>query len=245
VATGHKVCTVPDHQGKLSPKDIEAILATHRDEHKVKPGLVYISQSTEYGTVYTKAELAAISACCRENGLFLFIDGIRLGAALCNPGCDMGFGDIANYADAFTLGGTKNGALYGEAIVICSDRIDIQGFRYYLKQRGALFAKTAAIGAQFEALLQDGLYEELAGHANKAAMKLAEGIKGLGYSFLYPPETNQIFPIFPVDTVKKLRCSYDFHDWEQMGDRTAVRLITSWATPLETVDQFIADLREA
>ena len=240
-ATGHKICAVKGKLGKLSCEDIQGVIAAHTDEHMVKPRLVYISQSTEHGTVYKKAELTAVSECCRKHGLYLFIDGARLGAALNSSVCDMTYQDIAELADAFTIGGTKNGALFGEAIVICNDKLKTH-FRFHLKQKGALLAKGAAMGVQYAALLSGGLYDELASHSNTMASKLGEGIKKLGYDFLYPAETNQIFPLFPADIAAKMHKLYGFHDWESSGGMTAVRIVTSWATPENKVDDFIADL---
>jgi len=242
-ATGHKICTRDGQNGKLSVADIESVLAEHPgDEHMVKPKLVYISMSTECGTVYTRAELAAITLCCRNNGLYLYIDGARLGAALNSPACDLKYNDIANMADAFFIGGTKNGALFGEAIVLCNEKLK-EDFRYLLKQRGGLLAKTAAIGQQFAALFADGLYDELAKRANTMAKRLADGIKSLGYDFLFPVETNLFVPVFPTGVAAKLHELYGFYDWENLGDRTAVRLLTSWSTPEVKVDKFIEDLR--
>jgi threonine aldolase len=207
----------------------------------VIPRLVYVSLSSECGTVYTKAELSAISVYCRENGLYLFLDGARLGAALNSAACDLSYSDIAGLVDAFYIGGTKNGALFGEAIVICNDELKAD-FRFHLKQRGAMLAKGAAIGVQFEALLRDGLFDELALHANAMAMKMADGIRELGFVFLHPAETNLLIPVFPARVAEVLHNSYEFYDWQKSGDITAVRIVTSWATPESVIDDFLADL---
>ena len=242
-ATGHKVCTVKGNNGKLCVDDIKAVVAEHCDEHMVKPRLVYISLSTESGTVYTKAELCAISECCRENNLFLYLDGARLGAAINSPACDLTYGDIAGLVDAFYMGGTKNGALFGEAIVICADELK-PDFRFNLKQKGAMLAKGAAIGVQFEALLKNGLYDDLAQRANTIAMKLADGIRDAGYDFLFPAETNLLVPVFPDKIAEELHQLYGFYDWQKTEDMTAVRIVTSWATPESIIDEFIADLAD-
>jgi len=243
-ATGHKICTREGHDGKLSVADIESVLDEHgADEHMVKPRLVYISLSTECGTVYTREELAHITHFCRKNELYLYIDGARLGAAVNSPACDLKYSDIANMADAFFIGGTKNGALFGEAIVVCNEELK-KDFRYLLKQRGALLAKGAAIGVQFKTLFSDDLYDKLAQHSNTMAKKLSDGIKEQGYNFLYPVQTNLIIPVFPAPVVEKLREMYGFYDWSNLGDKTAVRLLTSWATHEGRVDTFLADLRE-
>ena len=242
-ATGHKVCTVKGNNGKLCADDIEAVVAEHCDEHMVKPRLVYVSLSTESGTVYTKAELTAISDCCRKNSLYLYLDGARLGAAINSPACDLTYSDIAGLVDAFYMGGTKNGAMFGEAIIICNDALK-PDFRHLLKQRGAMLAKGAAIGVQFEALLKNGLYDELAKRAVTLGLKLADGIKNYGYDFLYPPETNLLVPVFPSSVAERLHQLYDFYDWDwqKPGGTTAVRIVTSWATPEYIIDQFIADI---
>ena len=241
-ATGHKICTRKGRNGKLSVYDIESVIAEHQgDEHMVKPRLVYLSLSTECGTVYNRAELAVISEYCRSYGLYLYIDGARLGAAINSNECDLKYSDVAKLADAFFIGGTKNGALFGEAIVITNELLK-EDFRYHLKQRGGLLAKTAAIGVQFKALFTDDLYNELARNSNAMAGWLASGIEDLGYEFLYPVETNLIVPVFPTGIVKKLHRSYGFYDWQNLGDMTAVRLLTSWATTENVVNEFIADL---
>lgn len=240
-ATGHKVCTVKGSNGKLSSEDIDAVISEHTDEHMVKPRLVYISQSSESGTVYKKAELTAISVYCRKNGLYLYIDGARLGAAINSSACDLTYADIADLADAFYFGGTKNGALFGEAIIICNDALKAD-FRFHLKQKGALLAKGAAIGVQFEALLGNGLYDELARKANATALRLANGIEAAGFKLQYPVETNMIFPVFPSCAVEKLHKLYAFYDWQISGDMTTARMVTSWATPISIIDEFINDL---
>jgi threonine aldolase len=240
-ATGYKICTAKGNKGKLSASDIETVFNFHSDEHMVKPRLVYISQSTEVGSVYTKAELKAISEFCRKRNSFLYLDGARLGAGLNSHACDLTYSDLADLVDAFYIGGTKNGALFGEAVVICRDELKAD-FRFYLKQKGALIAKGASVSLQFKALFEDGLYDRLAKHANYSALKLANGIKALGYEFLLEAETNQIFPIFHTETTEKLHSLYDFYDWQKVSDKTAVRLVTSWATPENMIDEFINDL---
>jgi len=242
-ATGHKICTREGRNGKLSVYDIESVIEEHPgDEHMVKPRLVYLSLSTECGTVYTRAELAVISEYCRSYGLYLYIDGARLGAAINSNECDLTYADVAKLADAFFIGGTKNGALFGEAIVINNELMK-DDFRYLLKQRGGLLAKTAAISVQFKALLTDNLYDELAQNSNEMAGWLASGIEDLGYEFLYPVETNLIIPMFPIGIAKKLHRLYGFYDWKKLGDMMAVRLLTSWSTQESVINDFIADLK--
>ena len=240
-ATGHKICTVKGERGKLSVSDIQSICKAHTNEHMVKLRLVFISQSTEVGTVYTKTELTAISDYCKNNGLYLYLDGARLGAGLNSHACNLSYADIANLTDVFYIGGTKNGALSGEAIVICNDELKTD-FRYHMKQKGAMLAKGASVSLQFAALFENDLYDELAKHANNMAMKLASGIKKLGFELLYSAETNQIFPIFPQKVAEKLHNLYGFYEWQEQNDKTAVRLVTSWATPEDKINEFIKDL---
>ena len=241
-ATGHKINTTAVENGKLSTQEIATIMSAHTDEHSVQPKVVFISQATELGTVYTKAELASISTYCRENGLYLYIDGARLGSALCSEGSDVTLADICQYADVFYIGGTKNGALLGEAIVIVNEDLK-KDFRYHIKQRGALLAKGGLLGAQFLALFEENLYFDLARHANAAAKKLSEGIKKLGHGFLVESRTNQIFPILPNNLIERLEKLYGFYRWQKIDEKhSAIRLVTSWSTDDHWVDAFLYDI---
>ena len=179
-ATGHKVLVIPDEEGKVRPEGVRAVLAEHSmAPHMVKPRVVYISQSTEVGTVYTKAELKALHEVCRENNLLLYADGARLGVALTAEGCDVTLADMARYCDFFCIGGTKNGALFGEALVLVNPCLK-PDFLYIVKQRGGLFAKGRLLGIQFAELFRDGLYYELARHANGEAMRIKAALTELG-----------------------------------------------------------------
>lgn len=237
-ATGHKVVIASGEQGKLTPESIQALIDYHRDEHMVLPKMVYLSNSTELGTIYTKSELTAIHEVCKDNDLLLFLDGARLACALTCKENDLTLGDISRLVDVFYIGGTKNGALLGEAIVICKEELK-EDFRYLIKQRGALLAKGFVMGIQFEALFQDDLYFELGKHANEMAEKLALILKNCGYSFYVPPYTNQLFPILPIKTVDKLLQEFKFYVQTQIDEKHyAIRLVTSWATTQENVDKF-------
>ncbi len=241
-ATGHKINTVQTKNGKLYPKDIEAQVAYHSDEHMVKPGMVYISNSTELGTVYTKKELEDLSGICKKYGLYLFMDGARLASALTSPAGDLKFPDFARLTDVFYIGGTKNGALLGEAIVI--NHPDLQkNFRFAMKQRGALLAKGRIFGIQFVELFKNDLFYQLAHHANAMAMKLAKGLRKAGYDFLTEPVSNQIFPVLPNSLIEKLSKKFGFYVWAPFDEsRSSIRLVTSWATKEEMVDKFIEEL---
>jgi len=242
-ATGHKVIIEDTTDGKLSPFDIQAALNYHEDEHMVKPKLVYISNSTEIGSIYKKAELTQLSEICRKNSLILFMDGARLGSALASEENDLTLSEIAELVDAFYIGGTKNGALMGEALIICKDELK-EDFRYHIKQKGGLLAKGRLLGIQFEELFRDDLYFELASHANQMASVLVKSFLDLGYPFLTHSPSNQIFPILPNTLIRKLEEDFSFYTWKKMDeDHTAIRLVTSWATAESDINQFIDKLK--
>ncbi|MBP9759283.1 aminotransferase class V-fold PLP-dependent enzyme [Candidatus Dojkabacteria bacterium] len=243
-ATGHKINTVKSLDGKLKVADIQQVFDEHYFEHMVKPMAVYISHSTEVGTIYKRAEIEEISKLCREKGLYLYLDGARLGQGLCSKESDFSIADLVNWVDAFYIGGTKNGALLGEAIVIVNDKLK-ENFRYSLKQRGALMAKGRVLGAQFLGLFTDNLYFDLAKNANAMAAKLTSGMKEQGYEFLTESSTNQIFPILPNEIIEKLQEFYDFYVWAKVDEtKSAIRLVTSWATKEENVNEFLMDLNK-
>lgn len=236
--SGHKVLPVPSLDGKLKAEDIIKVLNHHTDEHMVQPKMVYISNTTELGTIYTKKELEALSKCTKEHNLLLFMDGARLGSALTCKENDLSLKDIANLVDVFYIGGTKNGALLGEALVLVKEDLK-EDFRFAIKNRGAMMAKGFVLGIQFEALFQDNLFFELGDHANKMAEKLTEIIKDKGYKFLIEPFTNQLFPILPNKILKKIEDDFVFLYYEKVDeDNTAIRLVTSWATREESVAAF-------
>ena len=238
-ATGHKVHALPARDGKLDPDDVRALVAAHRDEHMVRPRVVFVAQPTELGTLYTAAELEALADACRALGLLLYLDGARLPAALASHACDLPLPRLARLVDAFYLGGTKNGALLGEALVIANPALQAD-FRFHLKQRGALLAKGRVLGAQFAALLEDDLYLQLARHANAMAARLADGLRTQGVAFLGEPLTNQVFAVLPDAAIDGLRRQFGFHVWTRVDERrSAIRLVTSWATPAAAVDAFL------
>lgn len=243
-ATGHRISTINTNDGKLTPGDVEKVLLAHTDEHMVKPKMVFISNTTEIGTIYTRKELIALKECCSANNLFLYLDGARLGSALCAENNDLTLPDLAKYTDAFYIGGTKNGALLGEAIVINNDFLK-QEFRFFLKQHGALLAKGRILALQFRELFNDGIYFKNARHANRMAQKISNAIAQSGFSFLTHSTTNQIFPILPNTLIEKLAKNFGFYVWSKADDQNSViRLVTSWATPEDEVDKFIAELRK-
>jgi len=242
-ATGHKINTVETKDGKLKPKDIKSVLDFHTDEHMVKPKVVIISNSTEIGTIYSKEELQKLSKFCKQYSLFLYLDGARLGSALTSSQNDLALSELSKLVDIFYIGGTKNGALLGEVIIINNDKLK-ENFRFHLKQKGALLAKGRILGIQFLELFKENIFFDLGKHANSMASKLASGIKKSGYKFLAVPTSNQIFPIFPNKLIQKLNKKYEFYVWKKIDDKNSViRLVTSWATKEEFVSQFIEDLK--
>lgn len=239
-ATGVRIEAIATEDGKLSPQLIAAFLETVEEVHMRLPRMVYISQSTEVGTHYMKEELIALWNYCRQRDLYLFMDGARLASGL--DASDMQFSDLGKYTDIFYIGGTKNGALLGEAIVI--NNPDLQkDFSYNLKMRGALLAKGRLLGIQFTELFKDNLYFAIGAHLNKTASRLTDAFHQNGYSFLTISKTNQIFPILPYTVIYKLREKYDFYIWKKIDhENAAIRLVTSWATEGTVIQNFIKDL---
>ena len=243
-ATGHKILAVHTAaNGKLTPDLIFPVLEECKDTHLTKPRLVYISNATETGGVYTKAELTELSFFCRRNGLLLFLDGARLGCALACQHNDMTLADIAQLTDAFYIGGTKNGTMMGEALVITDPALQEDFFRMK-KQRGAVLAKGWLLGVQFYALLKDGLYFQIARNAVEVAQYLQGGLKNLGIPMMVDSPTNQIFPIVPDSLLPHLDklCTYEV--WGRADqDHTVVRFVTSFATPLSSADGLLKAIK--
>ncbi|MGA1863233.1 aminotransferase class I/II-fold pyridoxal phosphate-dependent enzyme [Deferribacter thermophilus] len=240
---GHKIIAISSSVGKLYPKQIIEVLNKHTDEHMVKPKAVYISNSTETGTVYKLKELQSISDICKKNNLYLVLDGARIASAIISQYSDLTLHDLTKYCDIFTIGGTKNGALMGEAIVICNENFK-EDFRYNIKQKGGLIAKGRVLGIQFLELFKNNLYFDLAKHANDMAFLLAEELKKLGIEFLYPVESNQIFPILDNNLINYLLENFEFYIWKQLdNNKSAVRIVTSWATDEKAVKKFIDEIK--
>lgn len=245
-ATGHKVLSVPSRDGKLSADQAERIAAAHwaesDPEHMVQPKMVYISNPTELGTIYTRKELEDLHAVCRKYGMYLFLDGARLGYGLTAQGNDVTLPDLADLCDVFYIGGTKVGALFGEAVVISNPAI-AQDFRYFIKQHGGMLAKGRLLGLQFDTLLADNLYFEIAARANRMADQIRAVLKKLNYPLLVPGLTNQIFPILPDVVLAELAKEFTFTEQERVDEtHRAVRFCTSWATRQENVDALCAKL---
>ena len=243
-ATGHKIIEMQSQDGLLTSEMIDAAILKHADEHWVLPKLVYVSNATETGTIYTKAMLEDVRKTCDKHGLYLYLDGARLANALMCADNDMTIEDVANLTDAFTIGGTKNGILFGEALVITNDRLK-EHMRFSIKQRGALLAKGRLLGVQFRALFEDDLYFEMAKHTNEMAVILKNGILELGYELVTNPSTNLIFVILPNKIHNKLStlCHYEAeHPYDE--NHMEARFVTSWATPKENVLELLRLLEE-
>ncbi len=242
--SGRKVLVVPDRGGKVEAQAVEQYLsefyADETYEHMVQPGMLYISQPTEVGGIYSKAELTALSNVCHKNGIKLYVDGARMAYALAADENDVTLADLARLADAFYIGGTKCGLLMGEAVVVPNPAL-LPHFFTHIKQHGALLAKGRLLGVQFETLFTDGLYVNIARHAVDLALKLKLAFISHGYRVAFDSPTNQQFFTLPNDVVDRLAQHATFVVWGSRGEtETTIRLVTSWATTEEDVDKLIS-----
>lgn len=245
-STGHKVLALPTADGKITANQIEEAMQAHLQEdgpeHMVQPGMVYLSFPTEIGTIYSYEELKGIRRMCDKYSLPLFIDGARLGYGLCSPACDITLPQLVELVDVFYIGGTKVGALFGEAVVIINEALK-KDFRYSIKQHGGMLAKGRLLGLQFSTLFTDNLYFDISQHAIDEAMRIKAALQTKGVDFLIDSPTNQQFPIFSKEQLATLTDDFMFSVWQQMEDgRIAVRICTSWATRRENVDSLIATI---
>lgn len=241
--TGHKVVTVPNINGKITTENIKKAFYLHTDEHMVKPKMVYISNSTEIGSVYTYNELKEIKETCDELGLYLFIDGARLGAALTSKDSDLRLSDLPKLCDVFYIGGTKNGLMLGEAVVIVNDKLK-DDFRYSIKHYGGMYSKGFVAGINFFALFENGLFLDIAKTENELAYKLYDKLIQLGVKFDVVPSTNQIFPIFKTKHVEQLEKEIMFEVWSVGEEETTIRFVTSYMTTNEDVEKTIEVIRK-
>lgn len=242
-ATGHKVLALPTANGKITAQQVEAYTAAHyadvNAEHIVQPGMVYLSQPTEVGTIYLKDELEAIRRVCDRFGMPLYIDGARLGNSFAAAGADLFLPELARLSSAFSIGGTKMGALFGEALVINDPALN-KDFRYHIKQRGGMLAKGRLLGIQFETLFTGGLYDEIGRHAVTQAQRIADGVRVRGYALFADSPTNQVFPILPKTLLTTLSQDFGYAFWQEFDrENDVVRFCTSWATPPEMVDELL------
>lgn len=238
-ASGHKVIEIPCTDAKMTVAMVEQALNSHESEHMVNPRLVYISNATELGTVYTKAEISALWECCKKNNLYFYIDGARLANALTADKCDMTIEEMASMCDAFYIGATKNGCMMGEALVINNDELKAN-MRFYIKQIGGLLAKGRFLGIQFETLFEDDLYFTISKHTNEMAKLLADGLTKLGWEFVADVDSNMIFMEITKEFHAKLS-QYCYYETEPLADLTKVkaRFVTSYATPVSDVESFL------
>lgn len=246
-ATGHKVLAVPSADGKLTGREVRRVYESHWQdatrEHMVQPGMVYISFPTEIGSLYTKKELKELSAACHENGIPLYIDGARMGYGLTSPDADVTLQDIASLCDMFYIGGTKCGAVMGEALVITNPALK-EGFRYTIKQHGGLLAKGRYLGIQFDVLFEDDLYFTICKKAVEQSMAIRRAFEEKGIQMDSDSSTNQQFPILTCEQMDKLAQKYSYEIWEEYDEtHTVVRFCTSWATQDQNVQQLLEDIR--
>ena len=244
-STGHKVITLPTDNGKITAQQVADYVEWHKNdestEHIVQPGMVYISHPTEAGTLYTKAELTELYDTCRRYGLPLYIDGARLGYGLAAEESDMTLPEFARLCDVFYIGGTKVGALFGEAVVIMNESLK-KDFRFIMKQRGSRLAKGRLLGIQFDALFTDDLYFKISRHAIEMAHQIRDIFVSAGYPLLFDSPTNQQYPIMPDAELAEIGKSFGYEYWERVDEtHSGVRFCASWATTQENVDA----LREA
>lgn len=246
-ACGHKVMALKGKDGKLNAEQIKQVYAAHwaddSHEHIAQPKLVYLSNPTELGTLYSKGELEDIRKACDACQMYLFVDGARLGYGLAAEGYDVTLPDLARLCDVFYIGGTKVGALFGEAVVICNPALQ-KDFRYFIKQKGGMLAKGRLLGIQFLELFQDGLYFEISKYAVRLAMILKKGLQEMGYEFFVDSITNQQFVIVPDEKLEILKEKYAYSYQQRFDEtRSVIRLCTSWATKEEDVYQLLEDMK--
>ncbi len=240
-ATGHKVIALKGVNGKIAPADLEKCLSVPESEHEVKPGIVYISFPTETGTLYSQKELSEIHGICKKHSIPLFVDGARLAYGLTANANDVTLPFLAANCDVFYIGGTKCGAMFGEAIVFTDEKY-AKGIRSMLKRQGALLAKGRLLGVQFDTLFTDGLYFALGLKANRFAERINAVLKEKNVEMYYQSPTNQIFPIFENCVLEKLKEKYTFEHMADLDGKTAVRICTGWSTKTENLDMLINDL---
>lgn len=245
-ASGHKVLTLPEREGKVRSEDVERFIkefyADETYQHMVAPGMLYISQPTEFGTIYSLEELKALSAVCHRHNIPLYIDGARMAYGLKAEGADFTLRDIARLADVFYIGGTKCGTLFGEALVVTNREL-LKNLFPLVKQHGALLAKGRLLGVQFGALFRDGLYERIGREAVRLALKIREAFREAGYKVVIESPTNQQFFQLPNDVIDRLRESIAFDYWGPRGEKeSVVRFVTSWSTTEQDVEMLIAEV---
>ena len=241
--SGYKIITIPNVNGKITSQQVaDKVAYFHNDEHMVKPRMVYISNSTETGTIYTKQELKDLYKVCKDNNLYFYIDGARLGSALTSKENDLKPNEIGSLCDAFYIGGTKNGLLFGEALVI-NNPVLKESFRFHIKNKGAMLAKGYAIGIQFETIFTNNLYFDLARKTNETADYLKEGLVNIGVDII-PSPTNQVFATFPKEEAEIYIDEFGCELWIDRDDTLTIRFVTSFLTNKEDVDYLLNFIKE-
>lgn len=244
-SVGNKILTCKSLDGKLHLEDLKEIIKLHENEelheHRVKPKMVFISLPTECGTNYNKKELVELYNYCKKKKLYLYIDGARLGYGLAAKDTDLKIEDLPNLCDVFYIGGTKQGALFGEAVVIINKELK-KDFRYYIKQKGGLLAKGRILSVQFLALFENDLYSKISKVAVSQAMKIRKALEKKGYELYYDSYTNQQFVIINNEKLKELEIDFKFCKWLNVDNKTVIRIVTSWSTTEEEVDKLIEEL---
>lgn len=246
-AIGHRMLTIPSEDGKIYADEVKTLADEYWNNksnfHKIQPGMVYISNPTETGTIYSKQELTELREVCDANAMVLFMDGARLGYGLVAETNDLTLADITELCDIYYIGGTKIGAMFGEVLIISNEQLQ-HGVKTVIKQKGGLLAKGRALGIQFEVLFEDDLYLELSQHAVDQAMRLKQAFLDKGISLRYEAYTNQLFPILQNKQLEELEKTYVMLEQEAVDDdHRVVRICTSWATDVKVIDQFIKDIQ--
>lgn len=241
--SGHKILVAPSYEGKIISEDIYKICNTHTDEHMVKPKIVYISNPTELGTIYTKEELNKISLACKDLGLYLYVDGARLATALTSKKNDMNLEEFSKLVDSFYIGGTKNGLIQGEALVVMNKELS-KDIRYSIKHFGGMYSKGFVNGIQFKTLFEKDLFNTIGKTQNYLAEELYAKLKQINVKFLFEQETNQIFPIFKNEIVNKLKDKIEFEIWEKRIDETVIRFVTHYNLTKEDINRTIEIIKE-
>lgn len=239
--TGHKVITVKNVDGKVTPLAVEKACLEHTDEHMVKPKMLYISDTTEMGTVYTLDELKALKEVCEKYNLYFYLDGARLSSAL--SASDVLISDLPSLVDVFYIGGAKNGLMLGEAIVIMNDKIK-EDFRFAIKHFGAMYSKGFVAGINFLAAFEDGLYYQIGKEENLLAKDLYNKLLNIGIEFETPQVSNQIFPIFKTEQIEKLSQEIMFEIWKSASDKTTIRFVTSYMTKQSDIDAAVEVIKK-
>lgn len=241
--TGHKLLVTPNKNGKVDPIEVKKIYLKHVDEHMVKPRVVYISNSTEFGTIYNKEELIALSNVCKELGLYLYLDGARLSTALTSKYNDLTMEDICKYTDMFYIGGAKIGLMFGEALVVVNDGLK-QDFRYLIKNQGAMLSKGFLCGIQFETLFTNNLFYEIGKKENELAYILTNELTKLGIKLYCDTETNQIFSVISKQLYEYIKTKILFEVWEDLVDEIVIRFVTGFDTTMEDINKALQVIKE-